>query len=137
MYHSWSDFSLRVENKMQPPLTIDCEPSKKRKGFLGALLNSLHESRRLQAQRLLRQHQHLISKEHYRTPGFEPVSERPRALDTSVTNTAGTPQRTTFVKPWVIITAVCFCVLHVVGGLMLSSTNSRPTAVSAIPMHGD
>ena len=40
-------------------------------------------------------------------------------------------------KPWIIVTAVAFCILHVVGGLMLSTPNTRPTEMLAVAMRGD
>jgi hypothetical protein len=64
MYHQRRDFTQLAENRAEPSLTFSGEPLTKREGFFAALLNALHESRRLQARRVFRQYQHLITKEH-------------------------------------------------------------------------
>jgi hypothetical protein len=62
MYHQWRNFARLADNEAETFLKIDREPLTRRKGFFATLLNVLHESRRLQAQRVLRQYRHLIAK---------------------------------------------------------------------------
>jgi hypothetical protein len=55
----------------------------------------------------------------------------------AATNISRTQQPSTSLKPWIIVTAVAFCILHVVGGLMLSTPNTRQTEMSFIAMRSD
>ena len=61
MNHQWRDFPRLAENPAEARLNIDCGPTTRRKNFLAALLNALHESRRLQAKRVIHQYQYLIA----------------------------------------------------------------------------
>jgi len=63
MYYQWRSFPRLADNEAEPLLNIDCEPLTRRKGFFATLLNALHESRRLQAQRVIGQYRHLIVKD--------------------------------------------------------------------------
>ena len=137
MYHPRRDFSLLAENKAQPSLTIDCEPLTRRKGFFPALLNALHESRRLQAQRVFTQYRHLIAKDPViKAPESIPECVSKGNLDMPIANASRTRQSRSL-KPWIIVTAIAFCVLHVVGGLMLSAPSTRPAEMSVVAMRGD
>jgi hypothetical protein len=40
-------------------------------------------------------------------------------------------------KLWIIVTAIGFCILHVVGGLLLGAPNTRSTETSLASMRGD
>jgi hypothetical protein len=53
-----------------PTAVVASRPSKRR-GLFAALFAALHRSRRLQAERVLRQHQHLIARAHARTQQHE------------------------------------------------------------------
>jgi hypothetical protein len=44
-----------------PAAPTPSRPGSEREGFLGSLVDVLHHSRRLQAERILRQYQHLIA----------------------------------------------------------------------------
>ena len=137
MYHEWRDFTRLAENCASPFLTADCEPTSSRKGFFAALLNALHESRQLQALHIFRQHRHLIAKERLIETAdlnCEYVSEV--NLDMAITNSARTQLTSTSLKPWTIVAAVTFCLLHVVGGAMLNAPNARSTE-TLIAMRSD
>jgi hypothetical protein len=53
------------------PTTVVASRPSKRRGLFAALFAALHRSRRLQAERVLRQHQHLIARAHARTQRHE------------------------------------------------------------------
>jgi len=138
MYHEWRDFTRLAENCPRPPITANCEPTSGRKGFFAALLTALHESRQLQARHVFRQHRHLIAKERVievADLNCQYVSEV--NLDMAITNNARPQRPSTSLKPWIVVAAVAFCFLHVVGGIMLSTPNARSTETSLIAMRSD
>jgi hypothetical protein len=57
--------AIPVATAAPAPIVIACKKSKreqsKRKGFLAWIADTLHRSRRIQAQRFLRTHRHLIA----------------------------------------------------------------------------
>jgi hypothetical protein len=138
MYHEWRDFTRLSENCPRPPLTADCEPTLGRKGFFATVLTALRESRQLQARHVFRQHRHLIAKEHViEVAGLNCQYVSGVNLDMTITNNARAQRPSTSLKPWIVVAAVAFCFLHVVGGIMLSAPNARSTETSLIAMRSD
>jgi hypothetical protein len=61
MYHQQRDFIQLAENPTEPPADITVGPAATRKSFFAAFLDALHDSRRLKAERVIRQYRHLIT----------------------------------------------------------------------------
>ena len=138
MYHQWRDFDRFLENGSEPPFTLDCAPLTGRKGFFATLLNALQESRRLQAQRVLRQNRHLITKERVIDAPVRSGGCAPQGNSAMEKFNAPRAQRPSApLKLWIIVTAIGFCILHVVGGLLLGAPNTRSTETSLASMRGD
>jgi hypothetical protein len=81
MYHQQRDFTLPEDHtelrEFQAGLDVDANAgaARNRKGYFARLLNALHESRRLQAARVIRQYRHLVVKRH-RCEATDKVLER-------------------------------------------------------------
>jgi hypothetical protein len=63
-----ASFSTSIASS--PPVISEAKPT--RKSLFATLLDALHHSRRLQAQRVLAQHRHLIAR-------YEPVDMTPKS----------------------------------------------------------
>jgi hypothetical protein len=61
VHHQQRDFIRLAENPTKPLLDINYGLAATHKCVFAAFLNALHESRRLQADRTLRQYEHLIA----------------------------------------------------------------------------
>jgi hypothetical protein len=136
MYHQWRDFPGLTDDGAAPPLNMDCEPLTRRNGFFATLLNALDESRRLQAQHVIRQYRHLIVKERLiKTPDCDCECVPEDNSDMAITNDSCAQRPSTSLRAWMIALVVVFGILHLVGGIMLfgaASTRSMETALTAI-----
>jgi hypothetical protein len=69
MYHQQRNFALLAEDQTEPQefsfdLGRNAGVVRNRKGYFARLLNALHEARRLQAARVIRQYRHLVAEGH-------------------------------------------------------------------------
>src|SRR5438034_7991190 len=62
MYHQPLDLIRAAKDTTAPSLNIYDGPAAKPKSIFSGFLNALHESRRLQARRILRRYEHLIAR---------------------------------------------------------------------------
>jgi hypothetical protein len=135
--YQWRNFARSAENEAKPFLETN-GPTARRKGVLGALLNSLHDSRHLQARRVIHEYRHLIAEGgSFRAPDriCEGVPEG--KSDKAISNDSRAQRSSTSLKLWIAVTAAGFGILHVAGGLMLHTSNSQPTETSQAAIHYD
>jgi hypothetical protein len=109
-----------------------------RRGFFMEIFQALHHSRRLQAQRVLRQYRHLIDKpEHRKHPSRMYVSEETR-VPTRETQPPRRPStRTPALIQWTLtaIILAMFLMLHVLAGSILqrAEAGANPSSQHEAP----
>jgi hypothetical protein len=150
MYHQQRDFTLPAQARttlrefpadLDPDGHAGTSPTPKR--YFAWLLEALHESRRLQAARVIRRHRHLVAKGH----DFETADRTLKPNDFSKGDTAMAstdharvqrPNKSLSLRAWVLITIIGFAALHVAGGIiLLHASNSPPTQVSPVDLDRD
>jgi hypothetical protein len=103
-------------------------------GYLASLLDALHHSRRLQAARVIRQHQHLVAeKNSFRAMHETSEQKVSEGSGPSMKNEeSSSAKRWPMVKGWALIAVVVgFAILHLVGAVLLhDSSSARPTEVA-------
>jgi hypothetical protein len=144
MYHQRHDFTLPAEVRTElHAFQTGFGLAPTRRGYFARLLNALHRSRRLQATRVIRQHQHLVAKRH----DFEAADKvlKPndfirRNVDMASTDHARVqrPNKSLSLRAWVLIAIIGFGSLHVVGAILLiHASNSRPSQTSTTTIDRD
>jgi hypothetical protein len=150
MYHQRRDFTLPADDRMELPafqagfnLGRNAGAARTRKGYFLRLLDALHQSRRLQATRVIRQHQHLVAKRHdvkaankILKPGD--FIEGNAAMASTDHARVQRPNKSLSLRAWVLIAVIGFGALHVVGAvLLIHASNSRPAETSTTTMDQD
>jgi hypothetical protein len=144
MYHQRHDFTLPAEDRTGlHAFQTGFGLAPARRGYFARLLNALHRSRRLQAKRVIRQHQHLVAKRH----DFEAKDKILKPNDFIKGNVdmaridharVQRPNKSLSLRAWVLIAVIGFGALHVVGAILLiHASNSRLAETSMTEMHRD
>jgi hypothetical protein len=137
MYHQRHDFTLPAEDRTGlHAFQTGFGLAPARRGYFARLLNALHRSRRLQASRVIRQHQHLVAKRHDLEAAdkfLKPNDFIRRNADMASIDQARVrrPNKSLSLRAWVLIAVIGFGALHVVGAaLLIHASNSRPAETS-------
>ncbi len=144
MYHQRHDFTLPAEDRTGlHAFQTGFGLAPARRGYFARLLNALHRSRRLQATRVIRQHQHLVAKRQY----FGAADKILKPNDFIRRNVAMAsidharvrrPNKSLSLRAWILIAVIGFGALHVVAAILLiHAANSRPAEISTTEMHRD
>jgi hypothetical protein len=150
MYHQRHDFILPADDRtelqaFQTGFDVDGNAgvARSRKGYFARLLHALHESRRLQAARVIRQYRHLVANRHDFTAAAS-VSKPNDFITGNIamanTDYARARQRgkSISLRAWVLIAVIGFGALHVVGAIVLiHASGSRSAEISTTEMHRD
>jgi hypothetical protein len=150
MYHQRRDFTLPAEDRTERPafqtgfnLAVNAGAARTRKGNFARLLHALHQSRRLQATRAIRRHQHLVAKRHsLKAPDnfLKPNDfiERNVAMASTDHARVRRPNKSLSLRAWVLIAVIGFAALHVVGAILLiHASSSRPAEASTSTVNRD
>jgi hypothetical protein len=144
MYHQRHDFTLPAEGRTElHAFQTGFGLAPIRRGYFARLLNALHRSRRLQAARVIRQHQHLVAKRHDLKAAdniLKPNDFIRRNMDMASTDHARVqrPNKSLSLRAWVLIAIIGFAALHVAGAILLiHASNSRPSQTSTITIDQD
>jgi hypothetical protein len=144
MYHQRHDFTLPAEDRTGlHAFQTGFGLAPARRGYFARLLNALHRSRRLQATRVIRQHQHLVANRH----DFAAANKvlKPNNFIEGNVVMASTdharvqrPNKSLSLRAWVLIAVIAFGALHVVGAILLiHASNSRPSETSTATISRD
>ncbi len=107
------------------------------KGLFTSLLDALHDSRRLQAARVIHQYRHLIAAPQA-LPTTGQMFANPVQGRTKTTSSDDSRRRPTRSLSWALIAAaiIGFGILHIAGEIIVSRS-APPSATSSIPSQGD
>lgn len=151
MHHQQRDFTRSADDQIEmPEFRTGSTPGKNvgsapsRNGFLAPLLDALHESRRLQAARIIHQYQDLIA-EGRSFKALDSVSEREvQSGDRDMANgdysRIQQSSKSVSLDTWILIAAalVGFGIIHVVGEIIsLNASGAQPRETSVPAMRGD
>ena len=135
MYHQPLDLIRAAKDTTQPPLNIYDGPAVKPKSIFAGFLKALHESRSLQAGRVLRRYEHLV---------VRPTERNPRQLKQGSgcqeMPVSGSPAHARLARlpapaemGWLLAVAAAFIVIHIIGGTarQRASANAATTPAEA------
>ena len=113
-----------------------------RKSYFARLLEALHESRRLQAMRVIRHYQHLIREGREANQNDRPEIASAGNFDKANGDYSRVPRprpaMSVSVRMLTATAVIGFGILHLIGGARLShGSNHRPTQNSISAIHGD
>ena len=99
------------------------------------LLASLHESRRLRAEHVIRQYWRLVTEDRAL---LNCRTRTGRNSELAITDSPHTRRPSPVLKAWTIAVLAGFGILHLVGGYVLHhATSIRPIETAAMAIHGD
>jgi hypothetical protein len=135
MYHQPLDLIRAAKDSTELPLNIYGGPAVKPKSIFAGFLKALHESRSLQAGRVLRRYEHLV---------VRPSERNPRELKQGSGGqemlVSGRPAHARLARRpapgemgWLLAVALAFIVLHIIAGTIWqrASTNVATTPAEA------
>ena len=132
MYHQQRDFIRPDESPTEPPLAINYRPAARHKAIFSAFLNALHESRRLQARRIVHQYEHLIAHTKERIP--RALNRNSRGREKLVHGSPAQAKLGRLPAPsetgWLVAVAVGFIIVHIVAGTIWLRASANETAAS-------
>lgn len=126
MRHQQRDFVRPPDNP------IDDDAAAGRKSIFATIVNALHESRRLQADRVLRRYDHLIARHKERIAHQLDRSSGGRERLVSGRSAQAKPAQLPAPGEmgWLVTAAVAFLVIHVVAGTILLRDSANAEAIS-------
>jgi hypothetical protein len=136
MYHQPLDLIRAAKDTTEPPLNIYAGPTAEPKSLFAGFLKALHESRRLQASRVLRRYEHLIARPRKRTAHDLKQNSGGQEMPVS-----GSPDQAKLARlpassemGWLLAVALAFIVLHIIAGTiwLRASANIATTPAEAL-----
>jgi hypothetical protein len=132
VHHQQRDSIRLDQNPTEPPLDISYRPAARHKAILAAFLNALHESRRLQARRIVHQYEHLIAHPKERIP--HALNQNSRGREKLVHGGPAQAKLGRLPAPsemgWLVAVAVGFIIVHIVAGTIWLRASANETATS-------
>jgi len=135
MYHQPLDLIRAAQDRTEPPLNIYDGPTAEPKSIFAGFLKALHDSRRLQANRVLRRYEHLIVRAKRGT-----AHELERNSGGQEMRVSGIPVQAKLARlpassemGWLGAVALAFIVMHIIGGTiwLRASANAATTPAEA------
>jgi hypothetical protein len=129
MYHQPLDLIRAAKDTTEPPLNIYGSPAVKPKSIFAGFLKALHESRSLQAGRVLRRYEHLVARPRERTP--RELKQGSGGREMLVSASPALPASGGM--GWLLAVALAFIVMHIIGGTawLRASANVATTPAEA------
>jgi hypothetical protein len=124
---------MRDASAAPAPLASDFRAEKEERSIFAFVTSALHRSRRLQARRILRQYEHLITHHNERIPHeLNQSSGGQEMLVTSKPPQAklATQLSATSEMGWLVAVALAFLVIHVVAGTIWLRASANETTTS-------